>query len=207
MLKSFLWRHRFTEFVQYWYRTDSWRRSKVSTVFCRVVAEDMQLHVLRIGAQQLCRVSFRPTLQQTICSSLHISVAYCRLISVPAGSADSILKDERIVHSKAAKKIRYPTVLIFILSWMYWGADKSLAWPGRKQANVYFRMAWISFGALPCKQKMMTASVSMLLKSRASLTCFRACFLPGRAKDLSAHRCSVVFEWSDGNFPTNNIQT
>jgi len=28
----------------------------------------------------------------------------------------------------------------------------------------------------------------MLLKSRASLTCFRACFLPGRAKDLSALR-------------------
>jgi len=26
----------------------------------------------------------------------------------------------------------------------------------------------------------------MLLKSRASLTCFRACFLPGWAKDLSA---------------------
>jgi len=34
----------------------------------------------------------------------------------------------------------------------------------------------------------MTARVSMLLKSRASLTCFRACFLPGRAKDLSAPR-------------------
>ena len=32
----------------------------------------------------------------------------------------------------------------------------------------------------------MTARVSMLLKSRASLTCFRACFLPGRARDLSA---------------------
>jgi len=31
----------------------------------------------------------------------------------------------------------------------------------------------------------MTARVSML-KSRASLTCFQACFLPGRAKDLSA---------------------
>jgi len=28
----------------------------------------------------------------------------------------------------------------------------------------------------------------MLLKSRASLTCFRACFLPGRAKDVSAPR-------------------
>ena len=35
---------------------------------------------------------------------------------------------------------------------------------------------------------LMTARFSMLLKSRASLTCFRACFLPGRAKDLSAPR-------------------
>ena len=50
-------------------------------------------------------------------------------------------------------------------------------------------MAWISFGALPCrKRNSMTTRVSMLLKSRASLTCFRACFLPGRAKDLSAPR-------------------
>jgi len=32
----------------------------------------------------------------------------------------------------------------------------------------------------------MTTRVSMLLKSRASLTFFRTCFLPGRAKDLSA---------------------
>jgi len=32
----------------------------------------------------------------------------------------------------------------------------------------------------------MTARVSILLKSRASLTCLRACCLPGRAKDLSA---------------------
>ena len=34
----------------------------------------------------------------------------------------------------------------------------------------------------------MTTRVSMLLKSRTSLTPFRACFLPGRAKDLSAPR-------------------
>jgi len=38
---------------------------------------------------------------------------------------------------------------------------------------------------------LMTASVSMLLKSGASLICFRACFLPGRAKDLSALRYCV----------------
>jgi len=43
------------------------------------------------------------------------------------------------------------------------------------------------FCALACRKiNLMTASVSMLLKSRASLKCFRACFLPGRAKDLSA---------------------
>ena len=35
----------------------------------------------------------------------------------------------------------------------YRGADKSLARPGRKQANVFVRMAWISFVALPCRKK------------------------------------------------------
>ena len=78
------------------------------------------------------------------------------------------------------------------LKYMYRGADKSLTPPGRKQANVSVRMAWISFGALPCRKiKLVTARVSILLKSRASLTCFRACFLPGRVKDLSAHRYNV----------------
>jgi len=74
---------------------------------------------------------------------------------------------------------------------LYRIADKSLAQPGRKQANVSVRMAWISFGALPCKKtkkNLMTALVSMLLKSRASPTCLRSCSLPGRAKDISAPR-------------------
>ena len=72
---------------------------------------------------------------------------------------------------------------------LYRGADKSLARPGPKQANVSVKMAWISFSDLPCKgENVMTARVSMLLKSRASLRCFRACFIPGRAKDLSAPR-------------------
>ena len=49
------------------------------------------------------------------------------------------------------------------------------------------------FGALPCRKKnLMTARVSMLLKSRASLTYFRACFLPGRAKDLSVPRYTAA---------------
>ena len=33
----------------------------------------------------------------------------------------------------------------------YRGADKSLTRPRWKQANVSVRMAWISFGALPCR--------------------------------------------------------
>jgi len=71
------------------------------------------------------------------------------------------------------------------------GADQSLARPGRKQANVSVIMARISFGSLPCrKRNFMTARVSILLKLRASLTCFRASFIPGRAKDLSAPRYS-----------------
>ena len=64
-----------------------------------------------------------------------------------------------------------------------------LARPGRKQANVSVRMAWIFFGALLAekeKETLIIARVSMLLKSRASLACFQACLLPGRAKDLSA---------------------
>ena len=45
-------------------------------------------------------------------------------------------------------------------------------------------IAWISFGALPCrKRNLMTARISICFsKSRASLTCFH----PGQAKDLSA---------------------
>ena len=61
-----------------------------------------------------------------------------------------------------------------------------------------FVSEWREFHSAPCleggKKYLMTARVSMLLKSRASLTRFRACFLPGRAKDLSAPH---VFSVSD----------
>ena len=55
-----------------------------------------------------------------------------------------------------------------------------------------FLSEWREFPSAPClaggEKNLMTARVSMLLKSRASLTCFRAFFRPGRAKDLSALR-------------------
>ena len=59
------------------------------------------------------------------------------------------------------------------------------------KTKLMFISEWREFPSALClagKKNLMTARVSMLLKSRASLTCFRACFLPGRATDLSAPR-------------------
>jgi len=53
----------------------------------------------------------------------------------------------------------HPSVIWLCFGWdltymlVYRGADKSLARPGRKQANVSVSMAWISFGALLCRKK------------------------------------------------------
>jgi len=59
---------------------------------------------------------------------------------------------------------------------------------------------WRVFPSAPClagKKDLMTVRVSILLKSRAFLSCFRACFLPGRAKDLSASRYITICSLSD----------
>ena len=55
---------------------------------------------------------------------------------------------------------------------------------------------WRGFPSAPCfaeKRNLMTARVSMFLKSRESLTFFRTCFLLGRAKDLSAPQYETRF--------------
>ena len=49
----------------------------------------------------------------------------------------------------------------------YMGADKSLARPGRKQANVSVRMTWISFGALLCRKKNLWQLASRCCWNRA----------------------------------------
>ena len=72
----------------------------------------------------------------------------------------------------------------------YRGADKSLARPGRKQANFFVGMAWICFGALPCRGggDLMTARVSILFKSvflnRRAAARYRALasIIPGRER-------------------------
>ena len=68
----------------------------------------------------------------------------------------------------------------------YKGADKSLARPGGNK-----RMFLSEFPSAPClagKETWWQLASPCCLKSRASLTCFRDCFLPGRVKDLSAPR-------------------
>ena len=53
----------------------------------------------------------------------------------------------------------YVLILMCSVPWnqkgheLYRGADKSLARPGRKQANISLRMAWISFGVFPFRKK------------------------------------------------------
>ena len=54
-----------------------------------------------------------------------------------------------------------------------------------------FLTEWREFHSAPCLaggEGLMTVRVSMLLKSRASLTWLRACFFPGRAKDVPVPR-------------------
>ena len=56
-----------------------------------------------------------------------------------------------------------------------------------------FLSEWCEFPSAPClagKKNLMTARVSMLLKSHTSLTCFPPCFFLGWVKDLSAPRVS-----------------
>ena len=57
-----------------------------------------------------------------------------------------------------------------------------------------FLSEWREFPSAPClaeKKKLDDSSRLDVLKSHTSLTCFRDCFLPGRAKDLSAPWYSI----------------
>ena len=52
-----------------------------------------------------------------------------------------------------------------------------------------FLSEWHEFPSAPClagEKNLMTARIPMSLKLCASLTCFRACFLAGQTKELSA---------------------
>jgi len=73
-------------------------------------------------------------------------------------------------------------------------------YPDQEGNKLTFLSEWREFPSAPClarkKKNLMTARVSMVFKSRAPLTCFQACFLPGRAKDLSVPRYQEDPQWS-----------
>jgi hypothetical protein len=70
---------------------------------------------------------------------------------------------------------------------LYWGADKSLARPRRKQARKHIRDAR-DFNNIETRAviKLFFLQGKVLKEIHAILTETLACFLPGRAKDLSA---------------------
>jgi len=70
---------------------------------------------------------------------------------------------------------------------MYWGVDKSLARPGRKQARKHVRDAR-DFNNIETRAviKFLFLQGKAPKEIHAILTETLACFLPGRTKDLSA---------------------
>ena len=71
----------------------------------------------------------------------------------------------------------------------YRGADKSLARPGMKQANVSVRMAWISFGALPYGGRGLYDSSRLNVVEIARVPYMLPSLFPfWSAKDISAPR-------------------
>ena len=75
------------------------------------------------------------------------------------------------------------------LTWLYRGADKSLARPGRKQARKNVRDA-SDFNKIETRAviKFLFLHGKVPREIHAILTETLACFLPGRAKNLSAPR-------------------
>jgi len=65
----------------------------------------------------------------------------------------------------------------------YQGADKSLSLPGRKQARKHVRDAR-DFGSIKTQAVILQGKAPKEIHT--ILTEILACFLPGRAKDLSA---------------------
>ena len=76
---------------------------------------------------------------------------------------------------------------MFVNRFLYWGADKSLARPGRKQARKNVRGAR-DFNKIETRAviKFLFLQGKVQKEIHAILTETLACFLPGRAKDLSA---------------------
>ena len=89
-----------------------------------------------------------PTIRRMIVSMRHL--VYVSLCRWPSG-----MQEHMLLHTMQARFQTRTSILRLHLNYLsYRNADKSLARPGRKQANVSVRMTWISFGALPRRKKL-----------------------------------------------------
>jgi len=80
-----------------------------------------------------------------------------RSLPCSQNSAHFYLPWARQTQSTLSETISVRSILILysnLSKSSYRGDHKSLARPGRKQANVSVRMEWISFSALPCQKNL-----------------------------------------------------
>jgi len=104
--------------------------------------------------------------RQAIGDSITRHVRYACCITKPTDRHSRVRNTYCLSTTRMVTRTRLNTTFISTLSLLlrlvnslefwsrtsYTGADKSLSRPGRKQANIYVRMAWIFFGALPCRK-------------------------------------------------------
>jgi len=115
-----------------------------------------------------------------VCVDVCVCVCVCVVVCVSVSEASCLLRrqsDELCVlrYIARSRALCCAGVAVFRTRFClrpnlnYRGADNSLAQPGRRQTNASVRMACISFDVLPYRGRgnLMTARVSMLLKSRA----------------------------------------
>ena len=135
----------------------------------------------------ICVLCMIRTIYSTLCVFCEVKTSITLILKILNFSlnSDQDIQDETISVTKRKKEDTITTAAYkFVLI-----SPK----PDQEGNTLMFLSELREFPSAPClagkeKKNLMTARVSMLLKSRASLTCFRACFLPGRAMDLSAPR-------------------
>jgi len=88
----------------------------------------------------------------------------------------------------------FTTFTVCFSTAIYRGVDKSLARPGRKQARKHVRDARdFNNNEMQAVIKLFFLQANARKEIHAILTQTLACFLPGRAKDLSAHLYNIQY--------------
>jgi len=134
--------------------------------FCDPICNDLLSHISNIYEESLAnRINLRKAQYVTFCSLTTLESVVMKLNgeflwSYKANSLaqkffwNSLVKILPILDASLGPVFIYAANYLLLPStWTVHSADKSLARPWKEQANFSLRMAWISFGALPCRKK------------------------------------------------------